>query len=195
MTQKKFWQWFVDPIGNLITDRGRFSLLQVDEVDRLPIKDKLPSWLKDEIRFKELEKLNGIEKPEILRPETFWEKLQRKSKPIISLLVGILDLFTKGSATKIQNSIYEIFTDEPAEINFTNKSESSAMGKTIKDFIVGFVARWILKIGGGFLLSVGVSEGSVTEIVAAVCSILIGIAVSMFQQKKALEVDPKTLQR
>jgi hypothetical protein len=52
------------------------------------------------------------------------------------------------------------------------------------------VFRWILKIGGGFLLSVGVSESSLAEIVGAVVSIGLGLIISLFQQKKAINTPP-----
>jgi len=199
MTHKKFWEWFSDPLGNLITDRGRFSLLQVDEIDRMPIREKLPDWLKNETKKNEPLELMKVEMPESMkkffRPETFFEKVKRKYKAIIDLVVGVTDLFTKGAASKIENSIYKIFTDDTENENvIKNKQEGNAMLDTLKNFITGFVTRWILKIGGGFLLSVGVNEGSVTEIVTAVVAIVIGLAISLFQQKKALETDLKTLQ-
>jgi len=62
--------------------------------------------------------------------------------------------------------------------------------ENIKGFLTGLLVRWILKIGGGFLLSVGISEGSLTEVVAAVLSIIIGLAISLFQHNKAIEQTP-----
>lgn len=60
----------------------------------------------------------------------------------------------------------------------------------IKQFLAGFIFRWVMKIAGGYLLSVGISEGSILEIVTAVVTILIGLVISLFQHKKAIEQLP-----
>ena len=60
----------------------------------------------------------------------------------------------------------------------------------LKGYFTGMAVRWILKVAGGFLLSVGVSSDNVTAIVSAVISILVGLAISLFQQKKAVNQDP-----
>jgi hypothetical protein len=64
----------------------------------------------------------------------------------------------------------------------------------IKNFLTGLIVRWVLKIGCGFLLSVGIQSGTVTEIVGAIVAIVVGLAISLFQQKKAVNTTPiKTL--
>lgn len=179
-------------LGNLILDDGRYDLLPVE---KLTPKDFKITMLDGK---KIIERVTEPNKPEILKPETFFQKLKRKYPHVINLTVGVIDLFTRGTATRIKDSIYAIFTDETETENkniISNKYEGNAMLDTFKNFVTGFVTRWILKIGGGFLLSVGVNEGSVTEIVAAVCSILIGLAISLFQQKKALETDLTTIKK
>ena len=57
----------------------------------------------------------------------------------------------------------------------------------LKPFIVGFLTRWVLKIGGGYFLSVGVSESSVEKIVGSVVAIIVGLIISLKNQKKAIE--------
>jgi ABC-type antimicrobial peptide transport system permease subunit len=61
--------------------------------------------------------------------------------------------------------------------------------ETVKSFIVGFIFRWVLKIGGGFFLALGMSEGKIEEIIGAIVSIIIGLIVSLFQHNKALKTD------
>ena len=58
---------------------------------------------------------------------------------------------------------------------------------TLKNFFGGMVVRWVLKIGGGFLLNLGISEKSVAEVVGAGVAILVGLLISLFQHKKAIE--------
>jgi hypothetical protein len=57
----------------------------------------------------------------------------------------------------------------------------------IKQFIVGFIVRWILKIGGAWLATIGIQQGTIEEIVGGLIAIIIGIIISLFQTKKALE--------
>jgi len=64
------------------------------------------------------------------------------------------------------------------------------MWEDIKNYIVGFIVRWIMKIGGGYLLAHGISQNSVEEIAGAVVGILIGLIISMFQHKKAVSESP-----
>jgi len=64
------------------------------------------------------------------------------------------------------------------------------MWSDIKNYIVGFLVRWIMKIGGGFLLAHGISQNSVNEIVGAIVGILFGLIISLFQHKKAVDEYP-----
>jgi hypothetical protein len=70
--------------------------------------------------------------------------------------------------------------------NTLNLKEEQSMWEDLKNYIVGFLVRWIMKIGGGFLLAHGISQNSVKEIVGAVVGILIGLIISLFQHNKAL---------
>jgi hypothetical protein len=189
MTHKKFWEWFSDPLGNLITDRGRFSLLQVDEVDRLPIKDKLPNWLKNEV--KEIKPVDVIEKPEILKPETFFTKLKRKYRVVIDLIVGVVDLFTKGAASKIQNAVDKLL-ENPED----KKVEQITIGdkpmfEAIKSFIVSKAVQWILKAAGGVLAGLGISSGTVEEVVVGAVVFILSAVWSLISTGKIALTDPK----
>lgn len=62
--------------------------------------------------------------------------------------------------------------------------------ETIKGFLSGMLVRWLLKIGGGFILSVGITEGSVAQIASAVVAIVVGLLISLIQQKKAVLQTP-----
>ena len=62
--------------------------------------------------------------------------------------------------------------------------------ESIKGFLSGIVVRWIMKAAGGALVGVGISEGSIVEIVGGGLSFLIGIVISLFQQKKAVNQVP-----
>ncbi len=131
---------------------------------------------------------------------SFLDKLRLKFPAIKNLVVGVADLFTGGGASKIENSIDAIFTDETASENIlSNKMESYTMLDTIKNFLTGFITRWILKIGGTFLLSAGFSEAELTtkltEIISGLLAIVIGIIISLVQHKTALETDLKTIQK
>lgn len=88
-----------------------------------------------------------------------------------------------------------IFEWIKAKIYTTKKNTEAKMIDTLKNFIVGFVTRWVLKIGGGFLLAVGINDGKAEEIIGALVSIVVGLVISLFQQKKALETDLKTIQK
>lgn len=64
---------------------------------------------------------------------------------------------------------------------------------SVKGQLVTFIVRWIMKVGSGVLGAHGISEGSVTEIVGALIMLLIGVVMSFFGQKKAINTDPKSL--
>jgi hypothetical protein len=64
------------------------------------------------------------------------------------------------------------------------------MWNTIKKFLVAKIVQWILKVGSGVLLTLGVSQNSVEEIVGGVVSLLIGILYSLFTHKKVALTNP-----
>lgn len=64
------------------------------------------------------------------------------------------------------------------------------MFDNIKGYAIGLLTRWGLKIAGGWLLSLGYSSGETSEIVAGAASLVIGIAISLYQHIRALKSQP-----
>jgi uncharacterized membrane protein len=62
--------------------------------------------------------------------------------------------------------------------------------EAIKGFLTGMIVRWVLKIGGTYFLTIGVENSTVETVVAGAVSILIGVVISLFQQKKAVNALP-----
>lgn len=58
----------------------------------------------------------------------------------------------------------------------------------LKEFITGFIVRWLLKIGGGFFLATGISNDSISLIVSSLVSIAVGLLISLLQHNKALNL-------
>lgn len=54
------------------------------------------------------------------------------------------------------------------------------------------IARLILKVGGGVLLTLGLTTGEVTEIVGALVAIIGGVIASWYNSKKLIAVEPPT---
>lgn len=57
---------------------------------------------------------------------------------------------------------------------------------SLKGFVVPIIVRWILKVAGTVLVTVGISENSVYEIVFGLVTFIIGIIISLFNHKKAI---------
>jgi hypothetical protein len=64
------------------------------------------------------------------------------------------------------------------------------MWNTIKKFLVAKIVQWILKVGSGVLLTLGITQNSIEEIVGAIVSLFIGILYSLFTHKKVALTDP-----
>lgn len=60
----------------------------------------------------------------------------------------------------------------------------------LKGFIVPFLVRLILKVGGGVVLTLGIQESSVTEIVGAVTALVLGFIFSKLHYTKVLQTPP-----
>lgn len=56
-----------------------------------------------------------------------------------------------------------------------------------KGFIIGFVVRWLLVIGGTIFADAGVSEEDLVKIVGGVLAILVSLVISLIQHKKAVD--------
>lgn len=63
--------------------------------------------------------------------------------------------------------------------------------KTLQGFVIPIIVRWIFKVAGTTLVTLGVSEASITEIVTGLVLFLIGAIISLFNHKKAVEQEPK----
>jgi len=62
-----------------------------------------------------------------------------------------------------------------------------AIWNAVKNFIIGFVVRWLLMIGGTLFANAGISEAQLTEVVGGVLMILVSIAITLWQHRKALK--------
>lgn len=56
----------------------------------------------------------------------------------------------------------------------------------LKSFLVGFIVKWLLQIGGTFFLTIGVQQQTIEEIVGGLVAIVTGLIVSLIQHKKAM---------
>jgi len=65
------------------------------------------------------------------------------------------------------------------------------MWNTIKSFLIAKIVQWLLKVGAGVLLTLGISQNSLEEIVGGIVSLLIGIIYSLLTHKKIALTNPK----
>lgn len=65
------------------------------------------------------------------------------------------------------------------------------MWQTIKKFIVAKLVQWILKFGAGILVTLGISNNTLEEIVAGIVSLIAGIIYSLITHKKIAFTDPQ----
>ena len=150
-----------------------------------PMKVKLPVDLISRIEVEQITTLSSVE---LLRIPVwnevkvgFFERLAFYVKKVLPFTLEILKFYFPVSVPFIhlyQNSI----KDKPM-------NEKSLI-EAIQGYASQFLSRWLLKVGGGFLLAHGVSEGSIEEISGAVISIAVGIVISLVNHKKALNSDP-----
>ncbi|MEW6508851.1 MAG: hypothetical protein AB1432_14010 [Bacteroidota bacterium] len=66
------------------------------------------------------------------------------------------------------------------------------MWNTIKDFLVAKLVQWVLKVGAGVLVTLGISNNSIEEIIGASVSLILGVIYSLITHKKIALTDPKT---
>ena len=152
------------------------------------VRENLPQWNKVEL----YEKL-GIPDTDSITVI----KLLDENKMLISLpRVSFWEMMWMFGVNEFK---YRLFSVEQTISNTVTLANTVSQGvrpmdssflETVKGFLSGMLVRWLLKIGGGFLLSVGLTEGSVTEIAGAVVAIVVGLVISLLQQKKAVLQTP-----
>jgi len=65
--------------------------------------------------------------------------------------------------------------------------------ENLKSFLVGLVSRWILKLAGGFLIGIGYDAGSSETLIAGVVAFVIGLIISVIQNKFLAKADPEAV--
>ena len=60
----------------------------------------------------------------------------------------------------------------------------------IKSFLVGLIFLSLMKVGGGVLLTVGISSQSWTEIISAIVTIIIGLIAHAVSLNTAVQTAP-----
>lgn len=65
------------------------------------------------------------------------------------------------------------------------------MWQTIKKFIVAKIVQWILKFGAGILVTLGISNNTLEEIIAGIVSLIAGIIYSLITHKKIAFTNPQ----
>jgi len=120
-----------------------------------------------------------------------WE-LNPKGFENISKKISIPDKLdsakTNFKKPEIKISFFEkIF----GKIILYKKQKEFEMWNTIKSFLVAKIVQWLLKVGAGVLLTLGISQNSLEEIVGAIVSLLIGIIYSLLTHKKVALTNPK----
>jgi hypothetical protein len=103
--------------------------------------------------------------------------------PPINLIndnVSILDLLKEWSIVKIKTRI----------INFLEGNNMAEPVIDIKSTVVGIIVRLLLKVGGGVLVTLGVTEGSLTLIITAIATIAVGVFGSWWNNRKLLASIP-----
>lgn len=119
-----------------------------------------------------------------------------KSKPLEKIPSASLNDLANVSITNVPKGKLLVDTDlnffqwliaKSFQIKFEGEIK---MWNTIKKFLVAKIVQWILKVGSGVLLTLGVSQNSVEEIVGGIVSLLIAILYSLFTHKKVALTDP-----
>jgi len=65
-----------------------------------------------------------------------------------------------------------------------------AIWRAVQGFIVGFIVRWLLVIGGTIFADAGVTEEDIYKIVGGVLAVVVSLVISLLQHKKAVEQQP-----
>ena len=65
-----------------------------------------------------------------------------------------------------------------------------AIWNAVKGFIIGFVVRWLLVIGGTIFADAGVTEDDLVKMIGGILAIIVSLAISLLQHKKAVDQEP-----
>jgi len=91
----------------------------------------------------------------------------------------------------IPDSSLNFFEKIKAKLYHLKVEGETKMWNTIKNFLVAKLVQWILKVGAGVLGTLGISNGSLEEIIGAIVSLVLGIVYSLLTHKKLALTDPK----
>ena len=112
-----------------------------------PVKEKLHKPFVDEkLAIVERDSVMGAnEKP--ASPDTkpsFFDKLKLKFPAIKTLVVAVADLFTRGAASKIENSIDALLTNPEDKTEVENKINLSTGGSTMLETLKGYLVTYLV---------------------------------------------------
>jgi len=65
----------------------------------------------------------------------------------------------------------------------------------VKKQLTGLISRWVLKIGGGFFVAIGVESGTIETTIGGILAIVIGLVISLIQGKKLANTEPAELKK
>ncbi|MEW6508388.1 MAG: hypothetical protein AB1432_11640 [Bacteroidota bacterium] len=193
MTSKKYFNWFEDLAGNLITERGRFNLIETD-LNGLP-KAKGLQPIPGNSKFGYDNRTAKRSEPVRNTKVSFFDKVMLKFPAIKNLIIGIVDLFSKGAASKIEQSINLLLTNEEEKKSSQLNIGDGKMLNAIKSFIAPKLVQWIMKLCGGILAGLGVSENSVVELVTGILLFALSAVWSLIKTGKIALTDPSEFRK
>lgn len=60
----------------------------------------------------------------------------------------------------------------------------------LKPQLTGVIVRWMLKIGGGYILSLGITADSLETIATSIVMLIVGVVITVTQTKKVAYTNP-----
>lgn len=154
--------------GNIITERGRFDLYELDE-NNIPVK-KVESFRQPGSKGVVI----ASDKQRYFNKNLKEREPQKKHEPNTSL----------GFFEKIKAKYYHIKMDMEAQ-----------MLETIKKFIGTKLIQWIMKAIGGTLAGYGISQGSAEEIIYGAVAFIISAIWSLISTGKIALTPPNEFQK
>lgn len=152
MTSKKHFNWFEDLAGNLITERGRFNLIETD-INGLP-------------KAKGLEQMPGNSKI------NFDDNKKPEIKPEVDTSLNPIEWII-------------------AKVYHFKMEGIKKMFDAIKKILIPKIVQWLLKIAGSIFAYLGISSGTVEEIVGGVVVFILSAIWSLVSTGKIALTDPK----